>query len=67
MRVFRSMVTAFAPAPEVPRETEAKKRRSDRRIVGEHSNGNIFLQTMKYSTREQIEKLRERVSKMDFA
>lgn len=47
------------PAP--PTNDDAKRRESDRKIVSHLSSGNIRLQQGQFSTREDIDRDRERV------
>ena len=61
MSFLAKILSAMTPPPSVPKETDVEKRRSDKRVVGLHSNGNIRLQNGQYVTSSDLTKQYERV------
>ena len=62
MKFLSAVFAAAAPPPRAPgRESDDAMRISDRRIVMTQSSGNVWLQTGKYSTREDIDEQYRRV------
>lgn len=61
-----SKIIAAVTYPGKPEGTEEAKRRSDKRIVRDHSNGNIRLQRGEYTTRAEIDNQNARVQRHDF-
>jgi hypothetical protein len=66
MHLIRGIRAAFTFPQRPPVETSTKKRKSDRRIVEAHSNGNIRLQLGQYSTRADIDSQYARVKNFTF-
>lgn len=66
MSLIDKLLLAVTQPQRVPQGTSEAKRESDRRIVSEHSNGNLRLQNGEYVTREELEAQYERVKTYGF-
>ena len=62
-KLIQAARSAFGvrPRPAPPASNESKRRETDKRIVSDLSSGNVRLQQGQFTTREDIDRERERV------
>lgn len=66
MNLIDKFLLAITQPQSVPKGASEAKHESDRRIVSEHSNGNLRLQNGEYVTREELKTQYERVRTYEF-
>lgn len=66
MRLIRYLCSSFAREPDVPVRDDESRREAERRVVSRFATGNIRLQRGEYSTREDIDRVYEKIKSASF-